>query len=51
MTGGVGLAVGLPLSWSLAEEEKVDLGLDCALKESDFCVEPFGGMLARLMGY
>lgn len=38
------VGVDFALSWSFAEAEKVDLGLDCALKESDFCVEGLGAI-------
>lgn len=41
----VALSVGLAFRLSFAEEEKVDLGFDCALKDSDFWVDPLGGIV------
>ena len=43
------LRLDLALSESLAEAEKVDLGLDCARKESGFWVDVLGAMVAVWM--
>lgn len=46
LVGVLALRLDLALSWSLAEVENEDLGFDCARNESDFCVEPLGGILS-----
>lgn len=45
LVGALVLRFDFALSWSLAKVEKEDLGFDCARNESDFCVEPLGGIL------